>query len=233
MNYNYPSLTKTYHKTAYDALDPRLPSLSAAGKNIIITGGGTGIGAATALTFARAQASSISIIGRKHAQLELTKRSIISSVPESRVDVYALDITQKDPVNAVFTRIRESVGECHILISNAGYISTPAPIKDADDEEWWRSFETNVRGTFLTTQAFLRIKAANAVCIYVSSGVSHVSAGLNNSAYAASKAGAVRVMVTLQLEHPEMRVVCLHPGMIETAMSLKSGHSKGGDDSEY
>lgn len=232
MIYTYPSFTKLYHKTAYDALDPSIPALSASGKNVVITGAGTGIGAATALRFAQAGASNISIVGRRIAQLEATKKDVMSVVADANIHVYPLDINQKESVNTVFERIHDAVGEIDVFVGNAGYISEPAAIKDADVEEWWRSYETNIRGTFFTMQAFLRFKAANSVFLYVSSGVSHVSAGINNSSYASSKAGAVRLCATLQMEHPEIRVVCLHPGMIETDMSKKSGHHLGGDDSK-
>ncbi|KAE9364971.1 hypothetical protein N431DRAFT_563028 [Stipitochalara longipes BDJ] len=225
----WPSLTKKYHNTAYDALDPTLPALSAVGKNIVVTGGGTGIGAATALRFAQAGASTVSIIGRRTSLLESTKSKIESTVPGAQVFTYAIDITQKDLVNATFRTIHASVGEIHVLINNAGYISNPTPIIEADYDDWWRSFEVNIRGTFLITQAFLHLKSASAVLIYVSSGLSHLSGG-NTSSYSASKAGAVRFFTALQLEHPELRVVCLHPGIIETDITSKSNHVENEDD---
>ena len=226
----FPSLTKTFHSTDYDALNPTRPALSAAGKNIIITGGGTGIGAATALRFAQAGASSINIIGRRSSRLETTKSHIGSVVPDAKIYTYVTDVTNKDSVNTTFKAIHDCVGKTHVLVSNAGYITSPTSIKDADDEEWWRCFEVNIKGAFLTAQAFLQIKAEDAVLIYVSSGLSHLSVGINKSAYAASKEGAVRFFTALQVEHPEIRVTCLHPGTIKTESLKKAGHSGKGDD---
>jgi len=203
----FPSFTKKFHETAYDSLDPSLPSLSAAGKNVVITGGGTGVGAATALRFAQAGASSISILGRRISPLESTKSNIEASVPGARVYVYTTDVTKRDSVSTTFKEIFDSVGGIHIFVNNAGYLSKKLPIKDAEDDEWWHAFEINVRGSFLATQAFLHFKAEGAVLINVSSAVSHVSVGPNFSSYNASKEGAVRFFTDVQLEHPELRVI--------------------------
>ena len=65
--------TKTYHKATYPALDPTRPELSAKGKSIVITGGGTGIGAETAKYFAKAGASLIALLGRREEPLVTTR----------------------------------------------------------------------------------------------------------------------------------------------------------------
>jgi NAD(P)-dependent dehydrogenase (short-subunit alcohol dehydrogenase family) len=65
---------------AYNIINPKLPYLSAAGKNIVITGGGTGIAASTALCFAQAGASNISIPHQSASALNETKASNIASV---------------------------------------------------------------------------------------------------------------------------------------------------------
>lgn len=51
------SFTKTYHNKPYDLISPSRPELSASGKNVVITGGGTGVGKSIALSFAQAGAS--------------------------------------------------------------------------------------------------------------------------------------------------------------------------------
>lgn len=216
----FPSFTQQYHKTAYEQIDPTLPALSAAGKNIVITGGGTGIGAASALHFARAGASSISILGRRAEPLENTRHEIEFLVPGSKVYVYSTDVTQKDSVVAAFEAIHARIGEVNVLVNNHGYKPTVKPgnsaIKDLDVEEWWRCFEVNVKGAYNTTQAFLQVKAADAVVLYVSTALSHFTGMPGSSSYSASKAGGVRLFSTLQAEHPELRVVTVHPGVVNT-----------------
>ncbi|KAH8711857.1 hypothetical protein GQ44DRAFT_690065 [Phaeosphaeriaceae sp. PMI808] len=230
----FPSLTKKYHKTAYDQIDPTLAALSAAGKNIVITGGGTGIGAATALSFAQAGAASIHILGRRTELLEETRNHIASSVPSAQVHVYGTDATDKDAVNATFEAIHERVGEIHVLVNNHGYKPKVAPknsaIKDIDVEEWWKCFEVNIKGAFNITQAFLRYNSADAVVVYVTTALSHFDGFPNSSSYSSSKAGGVRVFSTLQAEHPELRVVCLHPGVVNTGVVRDSKVAGMADD---
>jgi NAD(P)-dependent dehydrogenase (short-subunit alcohol dehydrogenase family)/SAM-dependent methyltransferase len=233
----FPSLTKKYHKTAYDQIDPTLPALSAAGKNIVVTGGGTGIGAATALSFAQAGAASVSILGRRTELLESTRSRIESLVPGAQVHTYGTDATQKDSVDTKFKAIHERVGEIHVLVNNHGYKPKVAPensaIKDIDAEEWWRCFEVNVKGAFNTTQAFLHCKSADAVVVYVTTALSHFDGFPNSSSYSASKAGGVRVFSTLQAEHPELRVVCLHPGVVNTGVVRDEKVAGMADDGEF
>lgn len=234
----FPCFTKEYRKAQYDAIDPSLPALSAAGKNIVITGGGSGIGAATALGFAQAGAASVSIIGRRGNMLESTRSNIESLVPGAHIHTYVSDVTDKDQIGAAFKAIHERVGEIHVLINNAGYKPTVPPtssaIKDLDVEEWWRCFQVNIKGSFLASQAFLRYKSDQAVVLYVTTALSHFTGFPNNSAYSSSKAGAVRVFSTLQAEHPELRVICLHPGVVNVGGKVSGAKQAGlADDGEF
>ncbi|KAF4611359.1 hypothetical protein G7Y89_g15654 [Cudoniella acicularis] len=228
----FPSFTKEYRKTAYDALDPTLPALSAEDKSIAVTGDGSGIGAATALRLSQAGASSISIIGRRANNLESTRSNTESLVPGAQV--YTSDVAQKDAMNATFKAIHDHVGEIHVLVNNAGYKPTVAPavsaIKDLDVEEWWRCFEVNIKGSFLASQSFLQYKSTDAVVLYVTTALSHFTGFPSHSSYSSSKAGAVRVFSTLQAEHPELRVVCVHLGVINTAGKVSGAKQAGEPD---
>jgi NAD(P)-dependent dehydrogenase (short-subunit alcohol dehydrogenase family) len=233
----FPSLTKTYHKAVYDEIDPTRPELSAAGKNVVITGGGTGIGAASALAYAQAGAASVSILGRRVELLESTRDHILSLVPGAVVHIYGTDATQKDEVNAAFETIKQRVGAVHVLVNNHGYKPKVAPknsaIKDMDVDEWWKCFEVNIKGAFNMTQAFLHCKAVDAVVVYVTTALSHFDGFPNSSGYSSSKAGGVRVFSTLQAEHPELRVVCLHPGVVNTGVVRDSKVAGMADDGKF
>jgi hypothetical protein len=84
----FPSPTSTWHSNTYPSLAPSRPELSAKGKTVLITGGGTGIGAETARYFAQAGATRIAILGRREQPLLDTKTSIERDhselIPEAR-----------------------------------------------------------------------------------------------------------------------------------------------------
>ena len=128
-NHKFPCCTEKRHKAAYDALKPTLAKLSQTGKDVIVTGGGAGIGAATAL-----QAGASVVIGRRAASLKPTKCNIEDIVSETKIHTCATDVTHKDSINAIFKTIHDRVGQIHVFENNTGYLSTPAPIKDADEE---------------------------------------------------------------------------------------------------
>src|SRR6201996_5652360 len=96
---SFTSFTKTYHSEPYASISPSRPELSAAGKNIIITGGGTGIGKSIATSFARAGASTIAILGRREDRLITSSKAINEAAKESKKAVKVLyrvtDLTNK------------------------------------------------------------------------------------------------------------------------------------------
>lgn len=70
--------------------------------------------------------------------------------------------------------------------------------------------------------------------LYVTTALSHFTGFPNNSAYSSSKAGAVRVFSTLQAEHPELRVICLHPGVVNVGGKVSGAKQAGlADDGEF
>lgn len=116
-----PSFTKEWHTAIYPAIDSSQPSLSTKGKNVVISGGGTGIGAAAAYQFARSGASSVTILGRRPDRLIATQASLLAEFPAVKVLYFTVDITDKVAIDNTFKTIHSQVGEIHVLIANAGY----------------------------------------------------------------------------------------------------------------
>ena len=105
-----PSFTKTFHHDTYPAIDPTRPELSAAGKIVVISGGGQGIGAANVKAFARAGAAHIAIFGRKGSTLNAVKSEVEAS-NKTRVHVYQADVTDEAAINHIFADVEQKLGK--------------------------------------------------------------------------------------------------------------------------
>ena len=77
---SFTSFTSTWHSTPYALISPSRPELSAAGRTVVVTGGGTGIGKAIAKAFAQAGASSVAILGRRVDRLRSAIKEISDAV---------------------------------------------------------------------------------------------------------------------------------------------------------
>ncbi|TPX25991.1 hypothetical protein DIZ76_011449 [Coccidioides immitis] len=212
-----------YHREPYAALN----STAAAGKVVVITGGGSGIGRATAKTFAESSAKAIVLLGRRESRLLETKRDLEvifgkQGNTTSSVSTYSTDITDVASVNATFKSIADRFRAVDVLINNAGYLPDLARFDQSDFDDWWSAFEVNVKGPANTVRSFLQIASPGATLINITSNLAHLPPYPGTSAYTASKIATVRFMEFIQQEHPHLRVFNLHPGLIATEMSAKS-----------
>lgn len=94
-------MTAEWHNAPYPAIDPSQPGLSQAGRHVVVTGGGTGIGAAIALASATSGAATISIIGRRADKVQETKEKIAAAFPKSTVKAYVSSTTDTQSMKKV------------------------------------------------------------------------------------------------------------------------------------
>jgi NAD(P)-dependent dehydrogenase (short-subunit alcohol dehydrogenase family) len=212
---SFPAPTATWHRKPYPAIDPNRPELSAKGKNVVITGGGSGIGAEIARYFAKAGASRILIIGRREAPLLSTKTLINTESPAVDISFASADTTKKTEIDAAFAKFCQS-GKIDVLVSNAGVGGLRSPIKDADPDEWFSGLETNMKGSFIVVQSFLSYAGLGAVVINITSAVWYISINGSSSCYSTAKAGTLRFFHALANEHPELTIYNLQPGYVLT-----------------
>ncbi|MCJ1393160.1 hypothetical protein MMC18_006032 [Xylographa bjoerkii] len=223
-----PSLTEKFHHDVYPAIDPTRPELSATGKTVLITGGGTGIGAAITHAFAKAGAANIIILARRKETLESVKASIESTANnKSKVHLFSIDISNEDKMKEAFEDIVKNIGIIDVLVANAAYLNTPAFVKDVSVDDFWRGFEVNVKGLLITCQAFLRSASENPTFIMITSGAGLVRYFGPHSGYATSKAAGMRLMDCLAGDNSHVYVYSLHPGVVESDMATKSGVTSG------
>lgn len=236
-----PCPTKTFHTTTYPAISPLKPSLSAAGKTIVITGGGTGLGASFADSFAQAGATKIAILGRTEKTLLETKKTVEKTYKGTEVLTFVADVVDEGRIAKVAAEIRERLGKWDVLISNAGFSPDLKPVKDADVKDWWRGYEVcsltilphhttptnnppqvNVLGTLIVAKSFIPTASPNATLINVNSAAAHFPGVPNMSSYGTSKTASSKLFECLHHEHPELRVFNVHPGIILTPMHQKN-----------
>ena len=123
-------------------------------KVALVTGGGSGIGKASALALAKA-GYSVVISGRRAAKLEET-----SAGDPERIVAAPGDISDPAQVGQLFETVRTRFGRLDLLFNNAGTGAPPVPLEDLDLAAWRRVVDVNLTGAFLCTQAAFRIMKA-------------------------------------------------------------------------
>jgi NAD(P)-dependent dehydrogenase (short-subunit alcohol dehydrogenase family) len=193
------------------------------GKVALITGGGTGMGAAIARRFV-ADGARVCIAGRRKERLNEVARSL----PPESVAVCPGDVSQYEDVLQMVETTLTLGGKLNVLVNNAAMDQNPpANVIDIDFEMWQRVLAVNLTGPFLTMKASIphMIEDGGGSIINISS-----LAGLRSipsmPAYVSSKAGLVKLTQQVALDFGASKVRCnvICPGgvrteMIEDAMS--------------
>lgn len=228
----FKSFTRTWHTQPYPSISPSLPSLSAAGKVVFITGGGSGIGKATAIAFAQAGASVIALFGRRLGNLEAAAEEVRKANPAgtTTVVIESVDISQRPALEAAFTNARNKAGaKVDIFINNAGSLKPLSPLATYGERELRESIEGNLIGSFNVIQAVVPLLAPNAKMLNISSGIAHINPIPGFWAYASLKLAIVKMFDFLQAEHPDIAVFNIQPGVVETELNQVSNF-RGQDD---
>jgi NAD(P)-dependent dehydrogenase (short-subunit alcohol dehydrogenase family) len=224
--------TKTWHKTIYPSLDPTRPELSAKGKTIVITGGGTGIGAEAAKYFAKAGASRVAILGRREQPLLDTKSAIEAEFPNVEIIAIAADITNNSEVQAAFEKVAAK-SKIDVLCSNAAKLGAMGPIASLGADEWLDGIFVNLRGNFNVAKAFLAHCAKDGVIIETNSSAAHLDIAPGFSEYNVAKMATARFWQCLQFEHPELSVFSFQPGAVATDMNRQAGYKPDMDAADF
>lgn len=189
------------------------------GKVLLITGGSRGIGAATALLFARAGAD-VAITYRgsdskaKEVQNEIGKLG-------KKCQTYKGDISKKDIVKTIVRDVQKEFGRIDVLVNNAG-IWTYGEIDTMKEDVWDQTMDVNLKGTFLFCHYIVPImkKQAGGSIINISSTAGQRGEAFH-SHYAATKGGIISFTKSLSTElgRFNIRVNCVAPGWVDTDMS--------------
>lgn len=222
----FPSPTTKWHDNTYQSLSPSRPELSAKGKTVVVTGGGTGIGAEAARHFAEAGASRIALLGRREKPLIDTKASIEKSFPGVEVFVASTDVTKKSDVDAAFAAFLPDGKKLDVLISAAAVTGPLESIQDVDADKFINGVEINLRGALHVAKAFLNYASAKAVAVNVSSSAAHLDFGPGFVSYSTAKMAVVRLWNSLSFSNPALSVFHVQPGVVDTDMNREAGGVK-------
>jgi NADP-dependent 3-hydroxy acid dehydrogenase YdfG len=179
----------------------------------LITGGGTGIGAAIAMRLAH-DGFEVVVAARRREKLEAAVANIEAKVgPVARAVV--MDVTDEESVTAAVA----TLDRCDVVVNNAGGALGVTRVEDADPDEWERMFATNVVGTMRVIQAVLPLlrRSSRATIIDISS-IAGERVYEGGAGYVAAKHGTSVISETLRLElnGENIRVTDIRPGMVHT-----------------
>lgn len=183
------------------------------GHHALVTGGGTGIGAAIARALA-AEGAKLTLVGRRREPLEETAAQICAAL------VAPADVTSRGEVDRAFALARDAQGPVTILVNNAGAAES-APFARVTEEAWRRAMAVNLDALLHCTQAalpdLLEAEAGRIVTIASTAGLKGYA---YTAPYCAAKHGAIGLTRALAAELAKTRVtanaVC--PGFTDTGL---------------
>ncbi|MCO5176930.1 MAG: SDR family oxidoreductase [Thermomicrobiales bacterium] len=194
------------------------------GKVAIITGGASGIGAASARLFA-AEGASVGIIDLQADEIDQT----VGEVQAAGGTAFgqAADVSRSDEVQQAIDAIADRFGRVDVLFANAG-VSGHGTVVDIPEDEFRRTIEVNLFGGFHCARHAIPHMTSGGSIIFTASELALVGSR-RNAAYTASKAGLIGMARSMALDHaPDgIRVNVLCPGPIDTPMLQRSivGHA--------
>jgi NAD(P)-dependent dehydrogenase (short-subunit alcohol dehydrogenase family) len=213
------SYTSVHHTKTYPSLSSSLQPYG----TVLITGGGTGIGAATAHSFARSGTKHIILLGRRPDPLASTAESIRSVYPETKVTVRAVDVLSAQALTKAF----EDAGRVDVVIHAASVTPTMSTLAapDLDMDAWWTGFEINVRGAMNVARALIqsvREGEEKAVFVNLNTAGTLMPPLPGMGGYIISKSALLKMMDYFAAENGDkVRLVSVHPGLIRTEMALQ------------
>ncbi|MGO4917940.1 3-ketoacyl-ACP reductase [Maribacter spongiicola] len=198
-------------------------------KKAIITGGGRGLGKATAIAFAK-EGIDVAITGRTESTLKETVAEIEALGVSATYAVF--DVSNYEDVKTSIKNVINTLGGVDILVNNAG-IGGFGSFNDMPVEQWTQIIQTNLMGMYYVTKEVLPyLIAKNEGDIINVSSTAGLNGNATTSAYSASKFAVIGMSESLMKEvrKNNIRVVTLTPSTIESDMSIEAGIAKKGSE---
>ena len=200
--------------------------LGLAGRVCVVTGGGSGIGRATALAFGR-EGASVAVLDRDPAAAAAVAAEIAAL--GSRAEAIGCDVSDPASVDSAAARSAQALGPCDVLVNNAGILRGGA-MAEMPVEAWNEVLAVDLTGCFLAAQTFGRqmLAKGKGSIVHVAS-IAATFPTANAGAYSVAKAGVAMLSRQLAMEWGPQGVrsnaVC--PGMTLTPMTVAAYTSPG------
>jgi len=193
------------------------------GKVAVITGAGSGIGAAIAEKLSQLGAASV-LCGRTQSKLAATAKTISAS--GGKADTQVCDLKDLLSVEALAAHVEKTYGKLDILVNNAGVGTFGGPLHTMPPQEWDSVMNTNLRGVYYCIRSFapLMIRSGGGDIVNISS-LAGKNALPNGAAYATSKWGlnGLSYSVAEELRANNIRVSVICPGSTNTDLGPHAG----------
>ena len=189
-----------------------------------VTGGGSGLGKAMAVEFAR-QGARVAVSGRRLARLEEAV-GLIEAVGSMGAAI-PCDVTDEDAVDEAVRAVVAKFGRIDVVVANAGY-AVSGRIESLSTDAWRRQFEVNVIGLINTVRIALPELKRSRGRVALIASVAAFLAGPGSGAYCASKAAVRSIGETLSAELSGTGVSCttIHPGFVESEINQVDNSGK-------
>ncbi|WP_348761450.1 SDR family oxidoreductase [uncultured Salinisphaera sp.] len=187
-----------------------------ANKTVVVTGAGSGIGAAAAKHFV-AEGANVVLVGRTRDKLE----DLLGVIADkNKVMIHAADVSDPAAVDALMQAVVDQFGGLDVLVNNAG-VADGGPIAEVDDEAWRKVMSINVDGVFYCTRAAMPHLKERGGCIVNTSSVSGLGGDWNFATYNTSKGAVSNFTRAVALDYRDtgVRVNAICPSFTRSDMT--------------